>query len=600
MTSREAFAQQLRTAPASPGVYLFFDGAGKVLYVGKAVHLRRRVQVYRREGADGRARLSTLLRDAEQAEFRVTDNEKEAILLEERLVKLHQPPLNVLLKDDKSFLWVHLDTDHPWPRLGLARRRGYRGEFHGPYPNAGAARRAKRLLQGAFGLRDCSDHTLANRSRACLKHGMGLCTGPCVKLVSAHDYHQALREAREVLRGKVKPHIAAAESRMGEAAEKREYEIALRARDRIRALKALAEPQKVRLELDLDFDVLGIDERGHFALLQYRRGEWLHTRRGHLPMTDSPASAVAQLLPPLYSEASELVPEILVGAQPEGHHALESLFRERAGFKVKIHAPQRGRKRALVRMAESNARAQAGALPSAPWPVLSRRLAEILPLEAPMVVDCIDVSHLQGKECVASKVRFQEGRPERQSYRRYLVQGGQANDDFAAMREVVGRLLERAHLDGLPDLLVVDGGRGQVSAALHALQEAEVDLPLVGLAKARRGRGPVAAEERLFLPGRSDPILLQRGSPERQFLERLRDEAHRFAIGYHRNRRENLRLVLEQVPGIGPAKRKVLLDHCRGDLGRLRDAMAEDLLLLPGMTLPLVEALQAHLREVLP
>lgn len=594
------FDRDLKTAPSRPGVYLFRDVAERVLYVGKALDLCKRVQVYRREGADGRDRLRVLLRDAISAEFRVTDSEHEAILLEERLVKLHMPPLNVLLKDDKSFLYVSLGTDHQFPRIGLARKRGKRGEFFGPYPNAGSARRAKRLLQGAFGLRDCSDHTLQNRSRACLKHGMGMCSAPCVERIGAEEYSNSVDGAREVLRGKVQERLLIERRHMADASVRQDYEIALRARDRMRALEALAEPQKVRLESGRDFDVLGLDERGFFALLQYRDGEWLHTRRGSLPLPETPAAAISQLLVALYPDGTELVPEILVGALPEEAEALELWLGGRLGQKVSLKAPQRGAKRSLVRMAESNARAQSGAVASAPWPVVEQRISDILHGERPSIVDCIDISHLQGKERVASKVRFVEGRPMRSSYRRYLVGGGIGNDDFEAMREVVSRVLARADEEGLPDLLVLDGGRGQLSAGLDSLAASPHELSIIALAKARKGRGPVAAEERLFLPNHDSPCILEPASPERLFFERLRDEAHRFAIGYHRRKRENLRLVLEEVPGIGPAKRKVLLDAYRGDLQKIRDANVDELAALPGMNLNLVEIVQTHLKRLLP
>lgn len=601
MSSAEAFIQQLRTAPRRPGVYLFRDEADKILYVGKALNLRQRVQVYSREGADGRARLAELLSLARHAEFRVTDSEKEAILLEDRLVKLHQPPLNVLLKDDKSFLFVYLDTSHDFPRLGLARKRSHRGRYFGPYPSAGAARRAKRLLQGAFQLRDCTDHTLANRSRACLKQGLGLCSAPCVQEIDAPSYAQSVKGAEEVLGGKVKERLRAEQVHMKEASLEMEYEIALRARDRIRALEALAEPQKVRLEKGRDFDVLGVDERGYFALLQYRDGEWISTRRGQLPHHEDQEHAVSQLLVALYAGLeAEMVPEVLLPLMPQDHEAQEEWLRQKAGFRVHLLAPARGEKRALVRMAESNARAQSGAKSGRGWPQVSSRLSQLLSIPSPAVVDCIDVSHLQGHERVASKVRFVEGKAQPASYRRYLVGDGQGNDDFAAMREIVARVLARAADEGLPDLLVLDGGAGQLSSGLQSLRESNHELPMVGLAKARQGRGSLQAEERLYLPEREHPLILERGTAVRLFLEKLRDEAHRFAIGYHRRRRENLRLVLEQIPGIGPKKRMLLLEHCQGDLGRLRDAKVEELCALSGIDQDLADALQRHLRRILP
>jgi len=595
-----SFADQLRAAPDRAGVYLFRDPSGGVLYVGKARSLRRRVLAYLREGGDGRLRLRELHEQAATAEYRVTDSEQEALLLEDQLVKHHQPPLNVLLKDDKSFLLVHLDTTHPFPRLGLARRRGPDGMFFGPYVSAGAARRSKRLLMAGFGLRDCSDSTFANRARPCLKYDVGLCSAPCVGRVTEEEYAERLAGACEVLKGRVSDRLAAEQERMRQASARQDYESALRARDRVRALESLAAPQKVQLQADLDFDVLGLDERGHFALLEYRDGAWLNTRQGRVPLWEDQAAAVSEIVRALYrGEAAEPPPEILVPALPEDRELLEAWLSGRAGRKVLLAAPARGEKRALVRMAASNARAQSGERASAAWPVIAARLAEIGRCPPPRVVDCVDVSHLQGQERVASKVRFTEGLPARAEYRHYLIGGGQGNDDTAAMRELVLRILQRAPDEGLPDLLILDGGKPQLGAALEILAPRGVDLPVLALAKARRGRGPVAAEERLFLPGRKDPVLLERGTPERLFCERLRDEAHRFAIGFHRRRRENLRLILERVPGIGPKKRKTLLDACAGDLAKLRDEDPRALAELPGMSWELVEILQEHLRRVL-
>ena len=598
--NRPTFSDQLRAAPDQAGVYLFRDPAGGVLYVGKARSLRRRVSAYLAAGGDGRPRLRELHDLAASVEYRITGTELEALLLEDRLVKHHQPALNVLLKDDKSFLLVHLDTAHDFPRLSLARRRSPAGKFFGPFPSAGAARRNKRLLMAGFGLRDCSDSTFANRARPCLKFDVGLCCAPCVGRVTREEYAERVSGACEVLRGRIGSRLTTERERMRQASESQDYESALRARDRIRALESLSAPQRVQLQADLDFDVLGLDERGHFALLEYREGAWLNTRQGRVPLWEDQAAAVSEIVRALYRGAgAEPPPEILVPSLPEDGEALEEWLSARARSAVRLAAPARGEKRALVRMAASNARAQSGDRIGAPWPVVAERLSEIARCSPPRVVDCVDVSHLQGKERVASKVRFIEGQPARAEYRHYLVGGGAGNDDAGAMRELVARILRRAPEEGLPDLLILDGGKPQLGAALEILVPRKVDLPVLALAKARRGRGPGAAEERLFLPGRPDPVLLQRGTPERLFCERLRDEAHRFAIGFHRHRRENLRLVLERVPGIGPKRRTALLDHCAGDLSRLRDEDPRVLAGLPGMSEELTEALQEHLRRLL-
>ena len=597
--SAPSFSEQLKAAPARPGCYLFTDAQGEILYVGKAIDLRKRVQVYRREGADGRARLAHLLDVAAHAEFRVTDNELEALLLEEKLVKLHQPRLNVLLKDDKSSLLVHLDTTHQWPRLGLARRRGVLGEIYGPYPSATAARRAKRLLQKAFGLRDCSDHVLAHRRRPCLHHSIGLCSAPCIDAVSPIEYAEALQGAREVLDGQVDSRVQQEKLRMTSASANLEYEVALRARNRIDALELLAAPQKVSLQRGEDFDVLGLDERGAWTLLEYRDGEWLHSRHGSLEIWSSRAQAVEQIISAAYRRDTETPPEILTPVLPDNQATLETHLKDLAGRKVQIVAPMRGKKRALVRMATSNARARKGLAPQAPWSSVGVAVGAMAQCAPPRVVDCIDISHLQGTDRVASKVRFVEGKRQSAAYRRYLVGGGVGNDDFEGMREVLGRVLARAQEDGLPDLMVLDGGRPQLNAVLAILKEADCQMPVVALAKARKGRGPVQAEERLFLMEQNDPVLLERGSPERLFFERLRHEAHRFAIHYHRNRRENVRLVLEHVPGVGPAKRKMLLDACGADLKALQAMSLEHLAAMPGMNEKLAAAVQKHLSATL-
>lgn len=596
---RAVVEEALKTAPTASGCYLFLDCDGEALYVGKARNLRRRVQVYRRDGADGRPHLAKLASEVASVEFRVTDSEFEAILLEDQLVKLHRPRRNILLKDDKAFLLLEIDPGHPFPRLGLARRRQAGREAFGPYPDTGTARRAFRLLQRAFGLRDCSNHTLAHRRRSCLKHAIGMCLAPCVDAVTESDYADAVERARRVLAGETEPLVARERERMEQASAAFEYEVALRARNRMRALEALATPQHVRLHADRDFDVLGIDERGRFAVLEYREGDWVGSRRGAIPLVQDPSAMVAELLVALYRDGAEIPPTILVPACPDGVDAIATWLAERAGGKVALQRPQRGRKRALVRMAVANARAEPGERAADRWEGIAIALGDRLGIEPPRVVDAIDVSHLQGKERVASRVRFVDGRPDRASYRRYLVAGGAGNDDYAAMEEVVARMLRRSSEDGLADLVVLDGGAGQLAAGLRAAASSEAEPVLCALAKARKGAGALQADERLYLPGESGPIPLAEGSDERLFLERLRDEAHRFAVFYHRRRRENVRLLLEEVPGIGPARRKTLLNRYRST-DAIRDADPVELAGLTGIGPDLAEAVQEHLRRRMP
>ncbi|MCX8229823.1 MAG: excinuclease ABC subunit UvrC [Planctomycetota bacterium] len=594
------FLADLQHAPDKPGCYLFFDEHGRVLYVGKAKSIHRRVQVYRKKGADGRQRFHNLLADATSADFRVTSSEKEALLLESNLVKAHQPPLNVLLKDDKSFLYLTLDQSHIYPRIGFARKRRKQGDFFGPYPSASSARQAKRFLKQAFGLRDCSDHTLANRSRPCLQAEVGLCSAPCVGHITQEEYKESVRGAIHVLKGNVEERLRVEATKMKQASERMEYESALRAQTRMTALRALGDPQRVQLDSKRNFDVLGLDERGEFVVLEYRGGTWLHTRHGTIPWAESRETALASLIPALYSAQNDFPVEILLPSPPDSEETLLSWLHEKAGHRVRFSYPKRGEKKALLRMAESNARARKGVLSSAQWVEVSARLADRLHIPPPRVVDCVDISHLQGNETVASKVRFIEGRPEPAQWRRFRLSEAVGNNDFLAMEEVVERIFARASEEGLADLLVLDGGPGQLSSAWKVIPASHPSGSVVALAKSRKGKGPLQAEERIYRKGHSDPLILDSQTPERLFLERIRNEAHRFAITYHRKRRENLRLVLEQVPGVGPARRKLLLDFCKGDLTLLKNTPAQDLMSLPGIHQGIAQDVLAHLRRVLP
>ncbi len=594
-----SFVEALAGAPSRPGCYVLEDGCGHVLYVGRAVDIRKRTRVYLRPGADGRARLADLLEKARGANFRVCGSEVEAILLEEQLVKELQPPLNVLLKDDKGFLHIRLGMHHAFPGISLTRRKDRQGRTWGPFAHAGEARRTKKLLQRAFGLRDCSDSTLANRSRHCIKHEMDLCSAPCVGKRKKGLYQQDLDAARKVLKGETGGLIAEAEIAMEKASASENYEAALRARDRMTALRSLNEPQRVRLRRGEDFDVLGLDERGCFSLLEYRGGAWLGSRHGEARVVPGFEAAVSSLLSALYGPTAEIPPEILLPAFPEDATAIEDWLSGVAGHRVRLKVPLRGEKRALVRLAESNARTLNSQSSRSSWGPVARALAPWAGGSPPAVVDAVDVSHFQGKDRVASRVRFVEGVAVPESWRRFVVKAGDGNDDARAMREVVGRIL-LGKSGGLPDLLVLDGGPPQLAAGLLAAGDAESSLPMVALAKARDGGFVPAKEERIWIPGAEEAIPLREGHAARFFLEEIRDEAHRFAIAYHRSRRSNIKPVLSRVSGIGPVRGRALLEWSGGDLGRIRDAAPRDVAAVPGMNLGLAETVQQHLRDYLP
>ena len=482
---RSQFVEQLKDAPSSSGVYVFRDRREQVLYVGKAKNIKQRVQVYSRDGADGRSRLEDLLEVAATAEFLITANEVEAIILESQLIKTHYPPMNVLLKDDKTFLFIRLDTSHQWPRLSLVRNRKGRGEHFGPYPNASTARRAKRLVQKLCQLRDCSDSTLANRSRPCLKFGIKLCLAPCVAKCDAEEYSQALGNTRDILNGNVAPLLASERQAMARYSQEMAYENALRCRDNIKALESLQQKQNVRLVSGKDFDVVAIDVRGAYAVLQYRDGDWLHSTTGFVPLFDDSQNAMSKLLIALYADGADVPPEVLIDIEPKDLNQIQDAIASKTNSKFELLIPQRGQKRALVKMAQRNAQSLKGEQRALPYSSVARTICSLFDVPAPHIVDCIDVSHLQGNQCVASKVRFVDGQPEQSSYRHYLIAGGTGNDDFAAMREVVSRVLARRATEGLPDLLILDGGAQQLTSGQQILERDQVDLPLLSLAKAR-------------------------------------------------------------------------------------------------------------------
>jgi len=596
---RDKFVKQLRSAPTSSGVYVFRDSNHSVLYVGKAKNIKQRVQVYTRAGADGRSRLEDLLDVAASADFLLTQNEVEAIILESQLVKKHQPPMNVLLKDDKTFLFIRLDTAHQWPRLSLARQRSNSAEYFGPYPNASAARRAKRLIQKLCQLRDCSDATLSNRRRPCLKYGTKLCLAPCVGKCDATQYSAALDNARQILMGNVDKLVKREQQLMAEHSQELSYENALRCRENIRALQSLQQKQNVRLVAEDNFDVVALDVRGAYAVLQYRDGEWLHSITGFVPLFHDLQNAMSKLLIALYADGVDVPPQVLLDVAPHDLNQIQDAIASRTDSKFELVVPQRGQKRSLVRMAQRNAQSLKGEQRTLPYAAVSRSIAELFDVAAPHIVDCIDVSHLQGAQCVAAKVRFVDGQPEQSSYRHYLIADDNGNDDFAAMREVVTRLLARRETEGLPDLLVLDGGAQQLASGYAVLVNQEVDLPLLSLAKARSSKIGVQAEERVFVVGREQPLVLERGTDIRHFFERIRNEAHRFAISHHRRRRESLRLVLEKIPQVGMRRRQVLLDYCRGDLSILANADISELSALKGINVELAVDIQAYLRREL-
>jgi excinuclease ABC subunit C len=598
--------------PRRPGVYLFRDGGGRVLYVGKARDLRARLASYRRPGGDGRLQIRFLERDAEAVETIVTRTEAEALLLEDALIKQHRPPHNVRLKDDKSFLMLRLDRGEAWPRLKLVRahspkagKPSGRSRFFGPYASSAAVRRTLADLHRVVPLRDCPDHVLNHRSRPCLKHQIGLCSAPCVGLVEAAEYDELVERAVRILSGDTAELEADLERRMREASERLDFERAAGWRDRLQALRRTVEGQGVRPRDRIERDVLGLARQADEVVvhrLAFREGRLSESRTHRFRSELDDPELLHNVLTALYGGGRRAVPaEILLPVEP----AEPELLEEALGGGVRLLAPAEGDRARMLQVAGENARTTLAQLlrDESSGDALVEEVRRLLDLEsAPEVIDCFDVSNFQGGDVVASRVRFRRGLSDRSGYRRFKVREVEGQDDFGAMREVVRRSLRRGlDEDDLPDLVVIDGGAAQLASALAARDEAGAwGVAFVGLAKARaerkvRGRRKGASEERLFLPGVPDPLPLGRHTAVRHLFERIRDEAHRFAITYHRKERGRLRSRLDSIPGVGPARRKALL-RAFGSVAGVQAASVEQLAQVQGISPELAGAIAEHLR----
>ncbi|MFO1407453.1 MAG: excinuclease ABC subunit UvrC [Steroidobacteraceae bacterium] len=585
----------LASLPAKPGVYRMLGADGTILYVGKARQLRNRVTSYFR-GRVHAAKTQALVSQIARVEVTVTASDIEALLLEHNLIKRHRPRYNVLLKDDKSFPFIHL-TEHAFPRLEYYRGpRRDRGRYFGPYPSSVAARESLLLLQRLFRLRPCEDTYFSNRSRPCLQYQIQRCTAPCVGLVSRESYGQDVVDAARVLEGRNDEVARSLRERMDAAAEALRYEEAARLRDRIAMLKQVQANQAVTRMAGQDADAVAVATAGAevcVSVVFVRGGRNLgstnyHTRAGLGGREEALAAFLAQ-----HYLAQEAPPEILVDAPVEDADLLESAFSGRAGHAVRIRSRVRGARARWVAMARTNAElglAMKAASRAGVAEQLSA-LGEALGLGAPPSrVECFDVSHTMGESAIASCVVFGPEGPMKNAYRRFNLRELTPGDDYAGMRQAVGR--HYARIAGgeipMPDVLLIDGGPGQLAAAIDGLAEAgAAPAVTVGVAKGADRR---PGQERLFLAGQDTPLILEPGSPALRLVQRVRDEAHRFAIAGHRKARDLARResFLEEIPGLGPARRRELL-KAFGGLQGLRQASVEDLASVRGISRGLAE-----------
>jgi excinuclease ABC subunit C len=594
---------KIRTLPTDPGVYLYKDAAGEVLYVGKAKNLRARVRTYFLEGAAENAKTGSLLREAVDVEYIVVANEKEALALENNLIKQKKPRFNILLRDDKTYPYIKLTLADQWPRLSVTRRLKKDGSaYYGPYFPANLAYRLMDLVHRTFRLCNCSRDLSRRHPRPCFQFYLGRCLGPAVEGgCTPEAYRQAAEDARLFLEGKHGDLGKSLEQRMARAAEAQQYELAATYRDMIATIAELEERQRMAAAEGDDADAFGYHyEDGRLAvnLFHLRGGKMLDRREFFWEELDAAGfdagEVFSTLLKQLYLDQQYVPAHLYVPTDFEDRAMLEEMLSER-GRKVEIAVPQRGAKRSLVDLASNNARHsydQRFRVMKPSVRAIQQALQDALTLpELPRRVECFDISHIQGAETVASLVVWEEGRMKKSDYRKFLVREVAGVDDFAAMREVVGRRYRRLQQEKqkLPSLVLVDGGLGQLHAAAEALEELSLtSQPLAALAK---------REEILYVYGQeSEPIALDHHSPVLHLVQQIRDEAHRFAVGFHRKRRQMRDRASEllDVPGIGEATRRRLLEH----FGSVRAVKQADAAALAAVvTRAQAEAILEHFRK---
>src|SRR2546426_3038634 len=603
--------ERLAAVPARPGVYLLKDGHGKVIYVGKAANLRNRVRSYLR-GGDERSQVRFLVERLADFETLVTANDKEALILENNLIKQYRPRYNIRLKDDKSYVSVKVSVQDPWPRVLVTRKIVKDGSrYFGPSASASAVRDTLDTIRKVFPLRTCSDPVFKNRSRPCIEYQIKRCLGPCVLPVDRAVYEEHLRQAMLLLEGRNRDVVSTLRRRMEVAAETERFEEAARLRDQLRAIEKTQEPQQVVEHWGANQDVFGLYREGgsiEVQVLFVRDGKLVSNQTYAFDDWEFPdAEVLEEVLTQFYQATERDVPdEILLPTSISDAEVRAEYLSERRGKKVAILVPQRGDKLRLVEMARENAR-QSFVERRDAGKQAARMAAELQqPLHlanAPKRIECVDIANIQGMLSVGSVVAFDEGMPAKAGYRHFRIRSVEGADDFASMAEVLQRRFRDAKERGdLPDLLVIDGGPGQLSAASAVLRDLGItELEVVALAKERVERDATATEirrrpERVFLPGRKNPVVLKPNSSALFLLQRVRDEAHRFANAYHRKLRARARLAspLDQVAGIGPRRRRALLRRF-GSVKRIGEATAEELASVPGITLTLAAQIKEQL-----
>ena len=592
-TMNEKIAEKLQLLPNQPGVYIMKDSHGKIIYVGKAIILKNRVRSYFQSNKNHSVKVKSMVAKIDDFEYIITGSEIEALILECNLIKKHRPKYNISLKDDKSYPYIKVTINESYPRVFITRRVQKDGaRYFGPYTNVGAVHESMKLLKKMFPLRSCRS---LEAKRPCLEYHIKRCLAPCTGKVDVNEYQAMIKSVCLFLEGRSEEVEKNLQERMEVAAENFEFELAAKLRDQFIAVKKITEKQNI-ITGSGDQDAIGMarSELGVCMQVFFIRGGKMVGRdhfllRGSEGETDE--ALVEGFLKQYYNQASFIPREILLPIELQEKVLFTEWLTSIKGAKVAVEMPKRGTKRDVVEMAMGNAKewlqkeAEKMKVANEQTQGAVEELGKYLNLtKMPNRMECFDISHIQGAETVASMVVFEGGISKKEDYRRYKIQSAEGKpDDFKSMREVVGRRYGDAKAEEMPDLIIIDGGKGQLSSALEIIRGAgHLLVPVVGLAK---------QFEYIFTEGESDPVILPRNSQALYLVQRIRDEAHRFAITYHRKLRSkrNMVSVLDHIVGIGPKRRKILWNHF-GSLDNMKKASVEEMAELAGMNLPAAQA----------
>jgi len=578
---------QLCQVTQRPGVYIMKNAGNRVLYVGKAANLKKRLQSYFKKSGPGDPKTRALVNNITHFEVVITATEKEALILEANLIKRHKPRYNIVLKDDKRYPLLRLNLKHPYPNLQIVRKIKNDGAMYfGPYASAGAVRQTLKIVNRTFKLRKCKDKEFKLRRRPCLHFQMKACLAPCCLEVAASHYRRLVDEVILFLNGRTPDLIRKFKSAMAADAHQQRFEEAAVIRDKIIALERTLEKQVI-VSTDLgDRDVIAVTEKaGPFVIMMLfvRGGFILGSRHFEFEGTISSRTEVMEAFLRQYYEKNHFVPsEILISTPIENHKLLDEMLGRLKGRKVAVRCPQRGEKRRLMHLAKENARTKLKdhlASMGMEKDLLARLQQRLNLHHFPERIECFDNSSIYGKSPVSGMVVFEKGRPLKPSYRTYKIRTPKANDDYACMAEVLHRRFTgQTSQDPFPDLLMVDGGKGQLNIAVSIIRELGLDgaFDIIGIAKKDEDQGEEA--DKIYKPGRMNPVPLWRDNEAQLLLQRIRDEAHRFAIGFHRRQRgkASLHSRLDDIPGIGRQRKRSLLRHF-GSLEKIKSASVEDI-----------------------